>query len=302
MLEVIMKRLKRDKKGISDVIVFMLSLVIIVIIVANVVLWSYQMNEFDLEKMQENIALTNVERVTRSPWSTSEEEYTVTIGNRVSGTYRDTWSVNDIYETFKEVAAQTNMTLSSYRLDINGVFTLDTTMHPLANINSVEVQLRYRATDSAEKWFLKAYNWTKGQYSDIGFNSTAGDSPATQFKYYTVNLTNFWQSYVLNNGTVGIEFCDSNPDSNKTTIDIDFLGVRAIINGAKFSIQNEGPSTSHIVAIWIVNSTIHERYDVNFFLNSGVKTDYIRLGVSVPAGNFTAKIVTERGNIAVFSS
>jgi nitrogen fixation-related uncharacterized protein len=296
-----MKRLKQDKTGISNVIVVMLSLVLIVIIVANVVLWSYQMNQFDLERMQENTALTNVERITRSSWSTSAEEYTVTVGNRVSGTYRDTWSVDDAYETFEQLAAPTNMTTSSYRLDINGVFLLDKTMYPLSNINSVEVQLRYRATDSTEKWFLRAYDWTKGQYTDAGFNSTAGDSPTSQFRYYAVNMTNSWQSYVSNNGTVRIEFCNLNRDSNQTIVDVDFLGVRAIINGARFSIRNEGPLTSHIVAIWIVNSTIHERYDANFFLNSGVRTDYLRPDVALPMGNFTAKIVTERGNIAVFS-
>ena len=60
MLEAIIRRLKRDKRGVSNVIVVMLSLILIVIIVANVVLWSYQMNQFDWEKMQENIEILNV--------------------------------------------------------------------------------------------------------------------------------------------------------------------------------------------------------------------------------------------------
>ena len=47
MLEAIIKRLKRDRRGISNVIVVMLSLILVVVIVANVVLWSYQMNQFD---------------------------------------------------------------------------------------------------------------------------------------------------------------------------------------------------------------------------------------------------------------
>lgn len=51
MLEAIIKHLKRDKPGISNVIVVMLSLVLVVVIVANVVLWSYQMNQFDWDKM-----------------------------------------------------------------------------------------------------------------------------------------------------------------------------------------------------------------------------------------------------------
>ena len=48
-----LKRLKRGKREISTVIVVMLSLVLVVIIVGNVVLWSYQMNHVDWEKMQE---------------------------------------------------------------------------------------------------------------------------------------------------------------------------------------------------------------------------------------------------------
>ena len=50
MLEAIIKRLKHDKHGVSNVIVVMLSLILIVVIVANVVLWSYQMNQVDWRK------------------------------------------------------------------------------------------------------------------------------------------------------------------------------------------------------------------------------------------------------------
>jgi len=42
--------LKRNKRGVSNVIVVMLSLVLIVVIVGNVVLWSYQMDQLDWEK------------------------------------------------------------------------------------------------------------------------------------------------------------------------------------------------------------------------------------------------------------
>jgi hypothetical protein len=59
----IMKRLRRDERGISNVIVVMLSLFLVVIIVSNVILWSYQMNQFDWERMQENVEITNVTRI-----------------------------------------------------------------------------------------------------------------------------------------------------------------------------------------------------------------------------------------------
>ena len=46
----------------------MLSLVLIVVIVANVVLWSYQMNQLDWERMREDISIANVTRVEET-WS-----------------------------------------------------------------------------------------------------------------------------------------------------------------------------------------------------------------------------------------
>jgi hypothetical protein len=60
MLLPTMKRLRMDKSGISNVIVVMLSLVLVVIIVSNVILWSYQMNQFDWERMQENVEIVGV--------------------------------------------------------------------------------------------------------------------------------------------------------------------------------------------------------------------------------------------------
>ncbi|MCJ7713399.1 hypothetical protein MUO66_02945 [Candidatus Bathyarchaeota archaeon] len=61
MLRVITKLLRNKKRGISTVIVVMLSLVLIVTIVGNVILWSYQMNQVDWEKMQESIKIINVQ-------------------------------------------------------------------------------------------------------------------------------------------------------------------------------------------------------------------------------------------------
>ena len=58
-----MMRLKHDSRGISNVIVVMLSLVLIVVIAANVVLWSYQMNQFDWERTQEKIEIINSDHI-----------------------------------------------------------------------------------------------------------------------------------------------------------------------------------------------------------------------------------------------
>lgn len=292
MLEVTIRHLRHDKRGVSNVIVVVLSLVLVVIIVGNVVLWSYQMNQLDWERMQEKVTLENV-NVNRSPWFNTQSEYTVNTGSRLSGTYADTWIVDDQFESFKEEIAPNS------ELDIVGQFALDTSTYPLTYVQSVEVQIRYRASDSSENWFLKAYNWTRGQYSDAGFNSTTGDTPATGFKYYTVNLTNAWQSYIQN-GIIKIEFCDNMLDQNQTSVDIDFLGVRLVLDGLNLSFRNDGSETVHIIAIWVTNSTMHMRHSADFFLNSASSADYFRPDITIAADDFTVRAVTERGNIAVF--
>jgi len=187
------------------------------------------------------------------------------------------------------------------RLDINGGYVIDLSTYPLAYIQTVEIQLRYKASDNGEKWYLKAYNWTEATYSDIGFNSTTGHTPTTGWDYYVVNLTTSWRSYVWNNGTIYVQFIDQAQDSTSTTIDIDFLGVRAVIDGARFSFKNEGPLTSHLISLWVNNATNHRRYDINLFVNSGENVAYVRLDISLSMENFVVKVVTEKGNLAVFA-
>jgi hypothetical protein len=168
-------------------------------------------------------------------------------------------------------------------------------------IHNVEIQLRYKASDSGEKWYLKAYNWSEATYSDIGFNSTTGHTPTTGWDYYAVNLTTSWGSYVWNDGTIYIQFIDQGQDINSTTIDIDFLGVRAVIGGTRFTFQNDGALTSHLISLWVNTATNHQRYDISLFVNSGENATYIRVDISLPTENFVVKVVTERGNIAVFA-
>ncbi|MGQ9461139.1 MAG: hypothetical protein ACUVRA_07920 [Candidatus Bathyarchaeaceae archaeon] len=188
-----------------------------------------------------------------------------------------------------------------YSLDVTGIFAIDISTYPLAYIQTIEIQLRYRADDAGETWYLKAYNWTSLTYSDSGFNSTTGHIPTTEWDYYAVNLTDKWRSYVRDDGTIHVNIADEGADSNQTTVDIDFLGIRAVIDGTRFTFKNEGALTSHLVSLWIINSTNHRRYDINIFVNSADTTTYIRADVSLPVGQFTVKVVTRRGNIAVYS-
>lgn len=283
-------RLKQDRCGVSNIIVVVLSLVIIVAIIANIVLWNYEMNQVDWEKMKENTSITNVERVTHSSWFVAQSEYALNIGSRTSGTYIDTQVIDSDYERFIEASI----------LDLNGTLTIDLPTYPLEDIKTLEIRLRYKTDDAGEKWYLKAYNWFSSSFSDSGFNSTAGHTPTTGWDDYVVNLTDAWPSYVLDDGTICVKFVDEGADSNQTTIDIDFLGVRAEIDGARFTFKNEGALTSHLVSLWIINSTNHQRHDINVFINSAETKTYIRTDISLLEGQYTVKVVSERGNTAVY--
>jgi len=190
---------------------------------------------------------------------------------------------------------------TGYRLDSNGTFTIDLSTYPLAYIETVEIQLRYMANDTVENWYLKAYNWTDTTYSDSGFNFTAGHMPTTGWDYYAVSLTDQWRSYVKDDGTMYIKFHDEETDNNQTTIDIDFLGARALFDGILFVFKNEGAMTTHLVSLWVINSTSHERYDINLFINPGETLSYLSTDILLPDGQYTVKVVTERGNVAVYS-
>jgi len=253
------------------------------------------MNQLDWDKMQENMNISNVARITYSSWFVTQSEYTVNKGGRTGGSYRDTQVVDSSYESFRESAPPRE-------LDINSTFSIDLSIYPLAYIQSVEIQLRYRVDDTGEKWFLKAYNWTSQTYSDNGFNSTAGHTPPNlNWNYYAVNLTNKWRSYVQTDGKILVKVHDQGPDPTRTNIDIDFLAVRAVINGALFTFQNKGSRTIHFVSIWVDNSTVHKRYDADAFVNSGETFSYQRVDISLPSGQYTVKVVTKRGNTAVYA-
>ena len=292
------RRLRRDRRGVSNIIVVVLSLVIIIAIVSNVILWSYQMNQLDWEKIREDIKISNVASIntTYSSWFVAQSEYTVNLGTNVSGTYEDTQVANDgVWETFQESRPPTR------RLDINGTFIVDVSSYPLDTISTIEIKLRYRASDNKENIYLEAYNWTANTYGDNGFNSTTGYTPTTGWDSYAVNLTDQWSSYVQSDGTMYVKVRDAGNDAVRTTVDIDFLGVRVVASGTRFTFKNEGSLTAHLVSLWVNNSTIHQRYDVNVFINSGETLNYTRSDISLPSGEYIVKVVTQRGNTAVFS-
>jgi len=189
-----------------------------------------------------------------------------------------------------------------YRLDICTYFAIDLSTYPLDHIQGIEILLRYNVTENMEKWFIKAYNWATMSFSDAGFNSTEGSRPLlNEWNNYAINVTGSWMDYVRSDGVIFIKFEDEGLNVSQTVVGIDFLSVRAIIDGASIKIRNLGPSTTHIVAVWIINSTNHQRYSANLFINSGEEAACIKAYMKLPEDKFTVKIVTERGNMAIFA-
>jgi uncharacterized membrane protein YeiB len=73
-------------------------------------------------------------------------------------------------------------------------------------------------------------------------------------------------------------------------------------SGTCLEIKNSSPTSARIVAIWVTEPTDHHRYSADLFLNSGETLEYIRTDVVLPKDFVLVKIVTERGNVAVFSA
>jgi hypothetical protein len=90
-------------------------------------------------------------------------------------------------------------------------------------------------------------------------------------------------------------------DWEKMRESVTITNVESAPSGSQFSFQNDGSLTVHLVSLWIINSTDHQRYDINVFINSAESETYLQEDVSLPADNYTVKVVTERGNTVVYS-
>jgi hypothetical protein len=82
---------------------------------------------------------------------------------------------------------------------------------------------------------------------------------------------------------------------------VNLKNVTPAEDSTSFEIKNSGPNGVHIVAVWIINSSNHQRYPVDFFLNPGETETCTQKGISLPNDYTVVKIVTERGNTAVYS-
>jgi hypothetical protein len=90
-------------------------------------------------------------------------------------------------------------------------------------------------------------------------------------------------------------------DWEKMRESVIITSAQNVTSGSQFTFENDGGLTVHLVSLWLINSTDHERYDINVFVNSAETKTYLREDITLPTGNFNLKVVSERGNTAVYS-
>ena len=151
---------------------------------------------------------------------------------------------------------------------------------------------------------LQLYNYTLDGYPTSGngymsyTSSAVENTDETKKQTITVNPTHFrnttgyWKMKVK-----GIKSTDTQFDFKADWIE--FKAIKA--GGTRFTFENTGSLTCHLVSLWIIDSTVHQHYDIDVFINSGNTYSYVRDDINLPDGQSTVKVVTERGNMEVYS-
>ena len=82
---------------------------------------------------------------------------------------------------------------------------------------------------------------------------------------------------------------------------VEIVNVANTLDGAQFTLQNKGSVTAHLVSLWIDNTTIHQRYDMNLYVNAGDSVNYTLSDLGSVDNGSIVKVITERGTVSVFS-
>ena len=90
-------------------------------------------------------------------------------------------------------------------------------------------------------------------------------------------------------------------DWEKMREEIEITNVSRVTDpdGINLTIRNNGSTTARVSSLWINNSTHHERYDIDLFINAGDSISYTHYNVFLPNSPFLYKLVTYRGNLAI---
>lgn len=152
---------------------------------------------------------------------------------------------------------------------------------------------------------IQLFNFTSGAYQTSGFGYLEYTSSGTPNTDETSNQSTSVRATDFRNSTGGWRIKIKGVKTGATQFDFkaDFIQFsEQKQNGAMLTIANSGALTAHVVGLWVINSTSHQRYQVNWFVNSGETISEVCPEVScLLDGTYTMKVATDRGNLAVLT-
>jgi ribosome-associated toxin RatA of RatAB toxin-antitoxin module len=211
--------------------------------------------------------------------------------NETSDTVQNSWNIDAalLHVWYNEYTAEVELMGSS---NTEGWSQVNWTIDSAWTAGSVNVT-------------LQLYNYTLGGYSTSGNGYMAYTSDSTpntdEDKNQTIsaysaqfrNATGHWRMKIKGVKATDVEF----------DLKVDWAEYKIAETAiTRFTFKNRGSVTTHLVSLWIVNSTVHKHYNVNIFLSSGETLSYDDANVTLPNGEYIAKVVTRRGNTAVYTS
>jgi hypothetical protein len=148
---------------------------------------------------------------------------------------------------------------------------------------------------------IQLYNFTLGAYQTSGFGYTTYTSSATpntdenSSQTTSVRTSDFRDS----SGNWKIKIKGVKTGAAQFDLKVDLVEFHEVEGGSQLTFQNGGSLTAHIVSIWIENSTNHQRFAADLFINSGETLSKAYSNMYLPGGSCSVKVATERGNMAV---
>jgi len=182
-------------------------------------------------------------------------------------------------------------------------------------------EIEFLGQSNTEEWSQLTWNsdiaWTIGSVTvEVQLFNFTSDNYSTNGSGYLTYISNTLPNIKENKTqTITLESTDfrnetghwrmkisgtKNTDTSFNS-EIDWIQVKETAFGALITLQNGGSLTSHVVSLWINNSTNHQRIEIDTFISPGETVSKLFKNLIIPDGSSTTKVSTERGNLSVFS-
>jgi hypothetical protein len=151
---------------------------------------------------------------------------------------------------------------------------------------------------------IQVYNYTAGTYQTSGFGYTTYTSSATPNTDENSTQSTSVRTTDFRNATGYWKIKIKGVKAGATSFDFkaDLIQLSEVYQeGTLITLENTSSITSHVIGVWVNNLTSHQRFDADLFVNSGETWSQAFPNINLPSENYTVKVATERGNIAILS-